>query len=504
VSFGGNVFIKSIADKMRDEYDYIFIDSRTCVADVAGICTMELPDQLVICFTYNRQSIEGAAAVARSVAAYARQHERSITVMPLPTRVVADVEGVDEAREFAQTALWPFLPQLADREALLTYWDSAEIPHYPAYGFEETLATFRERAGGRNNLLADMEWLTGQICGTRAPLPMPRMKREVRERYLHRFRLRDPRRAALDEALQAEPAVAFRKIRTIAAESARDQEDAKWRSALAIAFEQVATMLAEKGGRDDALAASEEATAIWRELAGKAPDAYRPALASALNNLAIRLSEVGQRQEALAPTQEGTDLYRELAAKTPDPYRADLASALNNLANHLGEIGQRQEALAPIQEAVAIQRELATSAPDTYRPALASALTNLAIRLSKVGQRQDALVPAQEATELYRELATIAPDTYRPDLAMALHNLALRLSELEQPEEALDAADEAVRTLAPHFLALPAAHGPWMMTMAQNYLTLCKEVGRMPDTELLGPIMEALQRLQESPQRDQS
>jgi cellulose biosynthesis protein BcsQ len=158
VSFGGSKFVSSIADRMRTEYDYVLIDSRTGVADVAGICTMELPDQLVICFTYNRQSVEGAAAVARSVTEYAKTHQRSITLMPLPTRVVADVEGVEEAREFAQTALLPFLPHMADHEVLLTYWDSAEIPHYPSYGFEETLATFRERAGGRNNLLADMEW----------------------------------------------------------------------------------------------------------------------------------------------------------------------------------------------------------------------------------------------------------------------------------------------------------------------------------------------------------
>jgi len=82
---------------------------------------MELPNQLVICFTYNRQSVQGAAAVARSVTEYAKAHARSITLMPLPTRVVADVEGVEEAREFAQTALLPFLPHMADHEVLLTY-----------------------------------------------------------------------------------------------------------------------------------------------------------------------------------------------------------------------------------------------------------------------------------------------------------------------------------------------------------------------------------------------
>ena len=121
--------------------------------------------------------------------------------------------------------------------------------------------------------------------------------------------------------------------------------EAEWRGTLATALERVATMLAERGARDDALSAAQEAVAIQRELAAKAPDAYRPDLAMALNNLAIRLSEVGQRQEALGPPRRPSDLYRELAAKAPDAYRPDLASALNNLAIRLSAVGQRQEAL---------------------------------------------------------------------------------------------------------------------------------------------------------------
>ena len=46
----------------------MLIDSRTGVSDTAGICTVQMPDTLVVCFTYNNQSIKGAAAVARSIA----------------------------------------------------------------------------------------------------------------------------------------------------------------------------------------------------------------------------------------------------------------------------------------------------------------------------------------------------------------------------------------------------------------------------------------------------
>jgi tetratricopeptide (TPR) repeat protein len=270
-----------------------------------------------------------------------------------------------------------------------------------------------------------------------------------------------------------------------------------YRPALAGALNNLATSLSEVGQRQEALGPAKEAADLYRELAAKAPDAYRPALASALNNLANRLSEVGQRQEALGPAQEAVAIRRELAAKAPDAYRPDLAMALNNLANRLSEVGQRQEALGPAQEAADLYRELAAKAPDAYRPDLAMALNNLASRLSAVGQRQEALGPAQEAVAIRRELAAKAPDAYRPALAGALNNLATSLSAVGQRQEALEVADEAVRTLAPHFLKLPAAYGPWMMTMARNYLERCEEVGREPDTELLGPIVEVLRRMQE-------
>ena len=63
---GGGGFFEALKDRARAEYDYILIDSRTGVSDTSGICTVQMPDSLVVCFTYNNQSIKGAAAVARS------------------------------------------------------------------------------------------------------------------------------------------------------------------------------------------------------------------------------------------------------------------------------------------------------------------------------------------------------------------------------------------------------------------------------------------------------
>ena len=57
---------RRVKQRARAQYDYILIDSRTGVSDTAGICSVQMPDTLVVCFTYNNQSIKGASAVARS------------------------------------------------------------------------------------------------------------------------------------------------------------------------------------------------------------------------------------------------------------------------------------------------------------------------------------------------------------------------------------------------------------------------------------------------------
>ena len=53
--------------------------------------------------------------------------------------------------------------------------------------------------------------------------------------------------------------------------------------------------------------------------------------------------------------------------------------------------------------------------------------------------------------------------------------------------------------LAPFFLKLPAAHAQRMMVMCRQYLEHSESLGVEPDAALLGPIVEAFQKLQGSP-----
>jgi len=59
---------------------------------------------------------------------------------------------------------------------------------------------------------------------------------------------------------------------------------------------------------------------------------FRPDLARSLNNLAAGLAGLGRPEEALAASQEAVTIRRELAASWPDAYHHDLEQSLRVVA----------------------------------------------------------------------------------------------------------------------------------------------------------------------------
>jgi tetratricopeptide (TPR) repeat protein len=210
---------------------------------------------------------------------------------------------------------------------------------------------------------------------------------------------------------------------------------------LAMALTNLGIRYSNLGRRQEALAPTEEAVKIYRELAKFNP-AYLGNLASSLTNLGNRYSELGRRQEALAPIEEAYKIHRALAEVNP-AFLPDLANSLNSLGISLRDLGRRQEALAPIEEAVKIRRKLA-KINQAFLPDLANSLTNLGNRYSELGRRQEALAPTEEAVKIYRELAKTNP-AFLPDVAVALINLGVRNTELGRHKEALAQNEEAVK-----------------------------------------------------------
>ena len=105
-------------------------------------------------------------------------------------RAERSVEGYQRVKQAARDLLRPFMDSRQSAEDLKRYWEACEVPHYPSYSFEETLAAFKDEPGQRHTLLSDMLWLANTIQGADSkPLTMPEIPRDVRDTYVRRFEL---------------------------------------------------------------------------------------------------------------------------------------------------------------------------------------------------------------------------------------------------------------------------------------------------------------------------
>jgi hypothetical protein len=166
---GGEEMIAATRERLRQQYDYVLVDSAPGLGWVPDICTAQLPDALAVFFSLNRQSIRGAAAVA--AAAQARSGE-ALPIYPVPTRSDdAEVEKRAAAIRYARRMFASCLTHVQqDRgevvlEQQAAYWRDVETPYVPFYAYEEVLASFCDEPGSRRGVLAPNErlaqWLTG-------------------------------------------------------------------------------------------------------------------------------------------------------------------------------------------------------------------------------------------------------------------------------------------------------------------------------------------------------
>ncbi len=86
--YDGEQFIENWKADIEKTYapDYVLIDSRTGLTDVGGICTLHLPQLVVLLYALNDQNIYGISGVARAISkAENTRHPQLLTVAtPLP------------------------------------------------------------------------------------------------------------------------------------------------------------------------------------------------------------------------------------------------------------------------------------------------------------------------------------------------------------------------------------------------------------------------------------
>jgi cellulose biosynthesis protein BcsQ/uncharacterized coiled-coil protein SlyX len=175
-------FFRFFAERLKQQYRYVLIDSRTGATDTSGICTALMPEKLVTVFTPNRQSLEGVLDLAANAAAYRKQSDdlRPLSIFPLPSRVEASETTLRQHWRFGtrhdsftgyQTGFEQLFQRIYNLPQcdLSSYFDEVQIQHFPRYSYGEEIAVLEENEGDRLSLARSYESLTTQMLSLVPP-----------------------------------------------------------------------------------------------------------------------------------------------------------------------------------------------------------------------------------------------------------------------------------------------------------------------------------------------
>jgi MinD-like ATPase involved in chromosome partitioning or flagellar assembly/tetratricopeptide (TPR) repeat protein len=173
---GGKGLLDAFKEKVITEFDYVLIDSRTGVSDTSGICTVHLPDELVLCFTYNNQNVIGARGIANTVLKTRNLVARNnnaidsqvpLRIFPVPTRVARDNKVLLEERQRFTWGAFADCVSNVNQDPVRDYWLKVEQPYEPDQSYVETFAFLTGVAGDPKGLLSAIEQVCARITNYR-------------------------------------------------------------------------------------------------------------------------------------------------------------------------------------------------------------------------------------------------------------------------------------------------------------------------------------------------
>jgi MinD-like ATPase involved in chromosome partitioning or flagellar assembly len=105
----GRYYVEFLKGKLKEnDYDFIFIDSRTGNSDYLGICNIQLPDINIIVVAPSKQNLEGAHRIATKILEhpYTKENRPNPIVLPVFSRV--DEQYGDKYNEWQKLFLGSF------------------------------------------------------------------------------------------------------------------------------------------------------------------------------------------------------------------------------------------------------------------------------------------------------------------------------------------------------------------------------------------------------------
>ena len=154
---GGAEIVEKLRSQWKRDYDYVLVDSRTGLTDSSGICTIQMPDILVLLFAANKQNTDWCARIAGGIRAgrsklhYDREFLPIIPVLSrFDAREESDRAGAALDRIAEQfSSFFDWLPRSIKPRDML---NGSVLPYVPRYNFDEALAVEDEPDTGKQGL----------------------------------------------------------------------------------------------------------------------------------------------------------------------------------------------------------------------------------------------------------------------------------------------------------------------------------------------------------------
>lgn len=163
-------FLETLRAEWKEAFDFVLIDSRTGITDIGGICTVQLPDLLVLLFTANMQSLRGSLDIVTRAkqARNSLPFDRSkLLVLPVATRFEVRIE-YELAQQWLKTFATELKPLHAEwahkdvtTEELLNY---TRVPYIPFWSFGEKLPVIERGTDDPEDIGFSLETLAALIA----------------------------------------------------------------------------------------------------------------------------------------------------------------------------------------------------------------------------------------------------------------------------------------------------------------------------------------------------
>lgn len=189
VEYNAGILFEQLRNEWKDCYDFILIDSRTGITDIGGVCTIQMPDILVLLFTATAQSLNGVYNVARRANDAQKKlisDRLRLVSLPIPSRFDSteefkiSQEWIERFSEKLQPIYENWLPTSIKTNDML---EATKIPYSTYFSFGEKLAVIEQSRRDSGGLSYSYENLAALIAND---LENVELLVDDRDRYVHR------------------------------------------------------------------------------------------------------------------------------------------------------------------------------------------------------------------------------------------------------------------------------------------------------------------------------